>query len=438
ESWGDSGDESSNDDDSDDVSKDDDDDADSDDDGGNDADDSGSTDSNEEENPNLNLKDNEEEETQEEEYIYTPDYYVPTDEETYDENWEFDEDGYDELYKDVNVRQKDTEHDKEGKGNAEITDASWDDFSQEKSFEQVVDDAHVKLTGTQKTEGSMESSSVSSEFASKFLNLDNVPPADNEVASMMNVKVRQEESSTQAPSLLIVPSTPTPAPTNEPTTTLILPILPDFSSLFGSDQRVSTLEKEISQIKQVDQSGQILASIKSKISAMVDDHLSIKIGYASQTALQSYTTKFEKKAQAEKETYINLIKKLIKDIIKDETSSKKVNCIEELNDNKDKDEDPLAGSDQGLKKQKTSKDKSSKGSKAKESKTGSSKGTKSQPKNFNKSAQAEEPVFEAVDTEMPHNQGSNLGDTDDQPNVEATPMDEWFKKPKRPPTPDPD
>ncbi|GJV34177.1 hypothetical protein Tco_1394577 [Tanacetum coccineum] len=302
-----------------------------------------------------------------------------------------------------------------------MIDASWEDVSQEKSFEQVVDDAHVTLTGTQKTEGSMQSSSVSSEFASKFLNLDNVPPADNEVASMMNVKVHQEESSTQAPSLLIVPVTEILKTSTVPTTT-----------------RVSTLEKEISQIKQVNQSAQILASIKSQISAMMDDHLNTIIRYASQTALQSYTAKFEKKAQAEKETYINLIEKLIKDIIKDETSSSKVNCIEELNDNKDKDEDPLARSDQGLKKQKTSKDKSSKGSKAKESKTGSSKGTKSQPKNFNKSAQDEEPVFEAVDTEMPHNQGSNLGDTDDQPNVEATPMDEWFKKPKRPPTPDPD
>ncbi|GJX62144.1 hypothetical protein Tco_0295044 [Tanacetum coccineum] len=37
---------------------------------------------------------------------------------------------------------------------------------------------------------------------------------------------------------------------------------------------------------------------------------------------------------------------------------------------------------------------------------------------------------------MPQNQGSNLGSTDDQPNVEATLKSEWFKKPERPPTPD--
>ncbi|GKC09927.1 hypothetical protein Tco_1001537 [Tanacetum coccineum] len=89
---------------------------------------------------------------------------------------------------------------------------------------------------------------------------------------------------------------------------------------------------------------------------------------------------------------------------------------------KDKDKDPPAGSDQGLKKRKTSKDaEPPKGSKSKDSKISSSKGTKSQPKSSGKSAQAEEAVFEAADTEIPQNQGSNLDDTDDQPNVEATP-----------------
>nr|GEX06069.1 hypothetical protein [Tanacetum cinerariifolium] len=60
---------------------------------------------------------------------------------------------------------------------------------------------------------------------------------------------------------------------------------------------------------------------------------------------------------------------------------------------KEKDEDPPAGLDQGLKKMKTSKDdEPPKGSKSKESKTSSSKGIKSQPKSSGKSMQAEEPV----------------------------------------------
>ncbi|GJY65004.1 hypothetical protein Tco_0466464 [Tanacetum coccineum] len=73
-----------------------------------------------------------------------------------------------------------------------------------------------------------------------------------------------------------------------------------------------------------------------------------------------------------------------------------------------------------MKKRKTSKDaEPSKGSKYKESKSSSSKGTKSQPKSLGKSAQAEKSVFESADTEMPQNQGSDLGNTDDQPNVKA-------------------
>ncbi|GJS03004.1 hypothetical protein Tco_0319512 [Tanacetum coccineum] len=88
-------------------------------------------------------------------------------------------------------------------------------------------------------------------------------------------------------------------------------------------------------------------------------------------------------------------------------------------EDKDKDEDPLAGSDQELKKRKTSKDaKPSTGSKSKESKSSSSKGTKSNPKSSN--------------------QGSDLGNTEYQPNVEATSKSDWFKKHERPLTLDPD
>ncbi|GKE75525.1 hypothetical protein Tco_1537566, partial [Tanacetum coccineum] len=62
---------------------------------------------------------------------------------------------------------------------------------------------------------------------------------------------------------------------------------------------------------------------------------------------------------------------------------------------KDKDEDPSAGSDRWLKKRKTRKDaEPTKGPKAKESQSGSSKGTKSQLKYSRKSIQSEEPEFE--------------------------------------------
>nr|GEY18061.1 hypothetical protein [Tanacetum cinerariifolium] len=47
-------------------------------------------------------------------------------------------------------------------------------------------------------------------------------------------------------------------------------------------------------------------------------------------------------------------------------------------------------------------------------------------------------MFEAVDVEMLKNQGSNLGNTDDQPNVKAAPKHDWFTEPERPLTLDSD
>ncbi|GJZ33367.1 hypothetical protein Tco_0578803 [Tanacetum coccineum] len=137
-----------NDDDNDYVTKDDDDDVDSDADGKNEASDSEKTDSDEDENLNLNQNDDEEEEY-EEEYVHTPD------------NFEFanDDEEYEELYKDVNVRLKDVEHEDKGKGDSEMTDAGCGDGSQENSYEQDKEDAHVTLTAahiTQKTEAPMQ------------------------------------------------------------------------------------------------------------------------------------------------------------------------------------------------------------------------------------------------------------------------------------------
>nr|GEU53711.1 hypothetical protein [Tanacetum cinerariifolium] len=315
ESWGDSGDDESNDDDSDEVTKDDDDDVESNTDGDKEVSDDEKTSSNEDENPNLNQNDDEEEE-HEEEYVRTPDSIEFTD----------DEEKYEELYKDVNT-----------------------------TYEQVKDDEHVIFTtvhDTQKTEDSLQ---------------------DTKVISMMNVKVRHEEPTTETPPLLNIPvmviletssaagstipltilpitplqqqstPTPTPAPTNA---TSILALL-DFSSLFRFDQRVSALEKELSQLKQADYSIQKV----NRIEALKNT----KISTMHWSNLTSSTR-----------TSSNLMK----------TS---------------KDTEP------------------SRGSKSNESNSSSSKGSKSQPKSSGKSDQAEEPMFETRDTKMQLNQGEDLG-----------------------------
>ncbi|GJV48755.1 hypothetical protein Tco_1438967 [Tanacetum coccineum] len=93
---------------------------------------------------------------------------------------------------------------------------------------------------------------------------------------------------------------------------------------------------------------------------------------------------------------------------------------------KDKDEDPSAGSDRGLKKRKTGKDATPKtGPKAKESQFGSSKVDKSQLKTSRKFVQSEEPEFEVADSYMPLDQEKNLGNDDEEAkekNVDNTPQ----------------
>nr|GEY32487.1 hypothetical protein [Tanacetum cinerariifolium] len=338
------------------------------------------------------------------------------DEEEHDEEYEYDDDNEnvfeekdDDLYKDVDVRSLGAEQEQERKGNEEMTD----------------------------TISTKQSSSVSADFASKFLILENIPPAIDEVNSMMNVKIRQEESSTQEPYLFIMPETaipdtstayattvpptilmifpplqlmtPSPTLTTVLTTTLIL-ALPDFSSLLGFDQRVSTLETKLSQLKQADHSTQLLES--STINESLENVVLTKSSSQPKSTYEAAVslTEFE-------------LKKILLDKIERSKSYKTAPEHKELYErlfksyNLDKDLFSSYGNVYSLKRDR------------------SSKGTKSQSKSSGKSVQAEELVFKTADTEMPQDQGD---DTEDQPNVETTPMDKWFKKLNKPLTLDHD
>ncbi|GKA70508.1 hypothetical protein Tco_0776647 [Tanacetum coccineum] len=98
----------------------------------------------------------------------------------------------------------------------------------------------------------------------------------------------------------------------------------------------------------------------------------------------------------------------------------KVYSLKRIRKDKDKDEDPSAGSDRGLKKRKTSKDaEPAKGLKAKESQSGSSKGDKSQSKSSGKS--------------------ENPSNDDEKPKEKVASKRDWFIKPTQPQEPiDPD
>ncbi|GJY69809.1 hypothetical protein Tco_0472791 [Tanacetum coccineum] len=110
-------------------------------------------------------------------------------------------------------------------------------------------------------------------------------------------------------------------------------------------------------------------------------------------------------------------------------------------DEKDNDQDLSAGSDRGTKRRKSSKEAESyRDLKSKESKSSSSsKGTSSsQHKSSGKSAQAEDPSHTIDDSRVRHNQEFDTGNNDEQLADKTAPKVDWFKKPDRPPTPDPD
>ncbi|GJS99720.1 hypothetical protein Tco_0820890 [Tanacetum coccineum] len=195
----------------------------------------------------------------EEEYVRTPDSFEFND----------DDEEYEELYKDVNVRLTDTEHEEQGKEDEEMTDGGRDDGTQQTKYEQVKDD-------------------------------ENTPPLLN-IPVMLILKTSTAAGSTIPPTISpITPlqqqstPTPTPAPTTATTTTSV-PDLPDFSSLFGFDQR-------------------------SQIPTMVDAQLSTRLEDSIKKSFKSCTAEFEKKDKDERKRYIDLVEKSVKDIVRSHES----------------------------------------------------------------------------------------------------------------------
>ncbi|GJS02192.1 hypothetical protein Tco_0318700 [Tanacetum coccineum] len=247
--------------------------------------------------------------------------------------------------------------------------------------------------------------------------------------------------------------TTTPPPTIE--TTNPLSNLLDFSSVFRFNDRITALEKEVADLKKDPLHTQVtsLVDIKDHLPQILPQEVSnfappvieklikesrdevtlAKVSSQPQSTYEvaSTLTEFELKkilldkmeksesyltTPEHRDCYDGLKKSYALD--KDFLYSYDVYLLKHGRKDKDKDEDPFAGSDRGLKKRKTSKDvEPTTGPKKKDSTSDSSKGTKSQPKSIEKSVQSEEPVFED----------------------ETASRRDWFKKPTPPQEPtDPD
>ncbi|GKA44301.1 hypothetical protein Tco_0737025 [Tanacetum coccineum] len=286
-----------------------------------------------------------------------------------------------------------------------MTESQQGNKNLETTHEQVVEDAHVTIsTIPKKTEVPVTSSSRSSDLASKFLNFLDIPQTDAKIVSPLDVHVHHEVPRTQAPALLTIPvsvipesssifanipqslytfnptpiqATPTPPPTIE--TTNPLSNLPDFSSVFRFNDRITALAKEVDDLKK--------DPLHTQVASLVDSHLDTRLVETRQE-------------------FMNFLSESLTARIKEQRGQK----------DKDKDEDPSAVSDRGLNKRKLSKDaEPTTEPKKKDSTFGSSKGTKSQPKSSGKSVQSEETVFEVVDLDLLQDQAGNLGDNKDEP-----------------------
>ncbi|GKB16638.1 hypothetical protein Tco_0850561 [Tanacetum coccineum] len=196
-----------------------------DDDGGNDTQDSGQTVLDDDENPSFTLNDYEEE--QDEEYVHTPKKEKSDDKEKIDT--------------DIT--------------NAEQGGEDQQNASHKSGFVQKEDDSHVTLTTIHdKTEGIMQSSSVSSDFTSKLLNLDNTDLDVNEIASLMNTSTVTPPPPPVNPSshLTTIPQQQTPDSTTKTSNpTMTLPEIPNFASLFQFEGCPPWKLKCLSSTKQV-------------------------------------------------------------------------------------------------------------------------------------------------------------------------------------------
>ncbi|GJT21733.1 hypothetical protein Tco_0891670 [Tanacetum coccineum] len=437
----------------------------------------------------------------------------------------------DKSYNESTDDGKDDDDDDDDNDGKDDDEGNYDENEEEDVEEN--NDAHVTLTASQKTEGQTQSSSVSFGFTSKFLDLENVNPANYTLTTLIDTSPQQKSS-------LAITTTPLPPPPPQHATTTpeitspkpqtYAPDLPDFASLFKFNERVFHLEQEVSHLKQDDKSAQVSESIKSRVPVLIDKHLSTRVGYVVQVAFHSYKVEFEKEAQAEQDRFIDIIDKTVKELVTDKVKgqlnkilpkkiadfatpmierniveshervvltksasqpkstyeaaaslrefelkkilldkmnesesyraaqehrdlydclAKSYNLDKDLfntygkayslkrdRDDKDKDEDPSAGSDRGMKRQKSGKEaEPSQEPKSKSSKsTCLSKGhTQSPCKSTGKSAHAKE---SGQDSGEPHDQEFVMGNTDDQPADKAVTKDDWWKKPEKPPTPD--
>ncbi|GJW63041.1 hypothetical protein Tco_0114925 [Tanacetum coccineum] len=236
------------------------------------------------------------------------------------------------------------------------------------------------------------------------------------------------------PSFTSPPQQSSPIPPSITEATNPQSALPNFVSVFQFNNRVTTLEQEVAELKK--------DPFHTQVTTLVDDHLDARLGatkeefmnFLSGSLTARITEQESSQPQSSYEVVATLIEFELKKILIDKMD--KMYSLKRSRKDKDKDEDPSAGSDRGLKKRKTGKDAApATCPKAKESQFDSSKDNKSQSKSSGKYVQSEELKFEVANLDMPQDQEENLGNDDEEPKKKVASKRDWFTKPSQPQEP---
>nr|GEY06563.1 hypothetical protein [Tanacetum cinerariifolium] len=194
----------------------------------------------------------------------------------------------------------------------------------EEDDDEEEEDAHVTLTAVHdalKTEGPMHSSFVLFDFTEKLLNYENISPADNEIASLMDTTVHCQEPSGQT------------------------------STLFTSQFATPLIEKNVTESLKATVLARSSSQPKStyEAAASLSEFELTKILIDKMKKKKSYD-----KADYKRELYDALVKsyQANKDLF---DTYVEVFTLKMSRDDKDKDQDPSAGSDRGTKRRKSSK-----------------------------------------------------------------------------------
>ncbi|GJT24540.1 hypothetical protein Tco_0894477 [Tanacetum coccineum] len=278
---------------------------------------------------------------------------------------------------------------------------TMDEEEDDEVTKELYDDVNMNLGNedtdmTNKADEPIQSSSVSFDFTSKLLNLENPSPDDNEIASLMETsahhamavpKITSGFTKTIPPppsffNPLPQQATPTPTPiTSEPTTSF--PSLPDLSSVFRFNNRVTNLEKDMSEINQVDQQeaqdekNAYIELFDTSMRVIIKEEVNNQLPQILPQAVLDFPnpvaaslSKFEltkilldKMEESKSHLRADYKKKLYDALVESYNTDKylfntygEVFMLKRSRDDSDKDRDPSAGSDRGTKRRKSSKE----------------------------------------------------------------------------------